>query len=303
MDRALQFLRRTLFDRTYAPSNSKSSDEIARQHASYIRQIASFSHAFNPLLQNAVSAPGIILNPAALILSLYQKLLVIALAPVRTDSEMIYDTFLPDFKYIIDTCAALIHARNKTNMPPNPRFSLEVGIVPPLHVTAMKCRDPIVRRKAVDLLFLSPRQEGMWDGILTARLGKWVIACEEKDLVAPSLGEREREASAGCSAALYDLSVEGEGLNYPSPPEEVPFVGHDRSANGQIPRSARRNINLNISENLPRSQSPWIVPEENRVQLTVVDFHIPDRYIKVKCQKVLLGDNGEREVREAVIAW
>jgi len=47
----------------------------------------------------------------------------------------------------------------------------------------------------------------------------------------------------------------------------------------------------------------WMVPEKNRVTLIVVDFHIPDRYIKVKCQKVVPGPDGKKEERETVIAW
>ena len=47
----------------------------------------------------------------------------------------------------------------------------------------------------------------------------------------------------------------------------------------------------------------WVVPEENRVRLMVVDFHIPERYIKVKCHKALLRADGTREERETVIAW
>jgi hypothetical protein len=47
----------------------------------------------------------------------------------------------------------------------------------------------------------------------------------------------------------------------------------------------------------------WVVPEKNRFQLTAVDFHTRDRYIKVKCQKVVRGENGTREERETVIAW
>jgi hypothetical protein len=44
------------------------------------------------------------------------------------------------------------------------------------------------------------------------------------------------------------------------------------------------------------------VPEENRVRLTVVEFHIPERYIKVKCQRALVGLELKEE-REIVIAW
>jgi hypothetical protein len=44
------------------------------------------------------------------------------------------------------------------------------------------------------------------------------------------------------------------------------------------------------------------VPEENRVRLMTVEFHIPERYVKVKCQKALVGPELKEE-RETVIAW
>jgi len=37
--------------------------------------------------------------------------------------------------------------------------------------------------------------------------------------------------------------------------------------------------------------------------LMVVDFHIPERYIMVKCQKALPDADGKKEERETVIAW
>jgi len=80
------------------------------------------------------------------------------------------------------------------------------------------------------MLFSSPRQEGMWDGVLTARVGTWIMGCEEE-------------------------GVEG-----------------------------------------------W-VEEEKRVRLTVVDFHISERFIIVKCERSMAGADGKKETRETTVAW
>ncbi len=47
---------------------------------------------------------------------------------------------------------------------------------------AHKCRHPVIRRKAVALLYSSPRQEGVWDSILTARVAERLIGIEEAGL-------------------------------------------------------------------------------------------------------------------------
>ena len=336
-DRALQFYRRTLFNKVYAPGNSETSPQIARQHASFIKQIEAFSTAFEPVLANARDPDGTITNPAAFIISLYQKITLITLAAVRTDSEMVYDLYNLDFKYIIQTCRALMLPQNATQSITTPRYTHDVGVVPPLHVTATKCRDPVIRREAIDLLFASPRQEGMWDGVLTARIGTWMIASEEDGLPPPPVESRE---SSNCHSPKGDWAREGR-FSYPTPPQvvdemEMPDMegwmngGSISGSVNEVVAGGRllkfmtnkdwgRMINTDGMElgkrvvqrrkssakgrKKPVQERGWFVPEENRVQLTDVDFHIPDRYIKVKCQKTLLREDGTREERETVIAW
>ena len=294
--------------------------------------------AFQPILNNAVSRDGLtIVNPAAVLLSLYHKITVITLAAIPSESEMVYDVFLPDFKYIVHMCALLIASHNSTQKPPNHRFTFEVGIVPPLHVTATKCRDPVVRREAVDLLFASPRQEGMWDGVLSARIGKWMCSCEEDGLELPSLNS-SRQSSVSQSSSPGGNRGSGGRFSYPSPPPLVEDVnstggwedgkrisdvvneaiGKGLALNeidgspfiitaGSTPRSGRssggRKKSLGKGKGREVMRTSWVVPEENRVRLMVVDFHIPERYIKVKCQKALPGADRMREERETVIAW
>ncbi|KUJ10192.1 uncharacterized protein LY89DRAFT_596894 [Mollisia scopiformis] len=61
-------------------------------------------------------------------------------------------------------------------------FALDLGIVPPLFVVATKCRDRKLRRDAIRLLLSSPRREGMWDSILSGRVGQWIMDIEEQGL-------------------------------------------------------------------------------------------------------------------------
>jgi Fungal specific transcription factor domain len=327
MDRVLQFYRRTTFNRAYAPASADTPASIAQQHAMYRQQLEAFEAAFQPLLDCAIHPDGTVTHAATLVLSLYQKCVSIMLATVPQNSEMIYDYFLPEFKYITRTCACLIAAQDSTQLPRNTRFSFEIGIIPPLHLTATKCRDPVVRREAIDLMFASPRQEGMWDGVLSARIGRWIVSCEEEGLTEPTLPP-DRGKWAG--------SLQH---SYPSPPDIIDeIVGGGRinakrnsdvgnedlgrgadearpSHLGGLGEKLQNNVGTSAHlEERPKMKEAeatwreweakeWTVPEENRVQLVVVDFHIPDRYIKVKCQRAIESRDGRREERETVIAW
>jgi hypothetical protein len=305
MDRVLQFYRRTTFNRAYAPTSADSTESINQQHSMYRNDLDAFEAAFQPLLDSAIRPDGTITNATALVLSLYQKLVSIMLATVLNTSEMVYDDFLPEFQYITRTCARIIACQDSTQLPRNSRFSLDIGIIPPLHVTATKCRDPVVRREAIDIMFNSPRQEGMWDGVLSARIGDWIVRCEEEGLTPPPQDEGNLAARAG------DFQ-----RSYPSPPHMVDEIIGGKWGSGKRGSNAGSELGKTVGTSadgkklngvaVKGKETPtnaWKVPEKNRVQLMVVDFHIPDRYIKVKCQRALESKDGRREERETVIAW
>ncbi|KAH8591609.1 hypothetical protein B0O99DRAFT_519239 [Bisporella sp. PMI_857] len=285
MDRCLQFYRRTLFNRHYAPAAADPDDVIREQYALYKHQLNEFADAYKPLLQCAISPTGEVIHPAALIQDMYHKSTVITLSAVLNTSEMVYDAYLADFRSIVAAASRLISAASNPsarNINQPPRYAFEAGIIPPLHVVATKCRHPYVRREAVSLLFASPRQEGMWDGVLTARIGEWITRCEEDGLTVPPLSSN---TSRGSSPDRADL-------NYPSPLSDDEGLD-DHQNNASHFGNGRHHNEL----------QSWTVPEEKRVQLTITEFHIPERHIKVKCQKALVGRDGKRDLRETVIAW
>ena len=333
MDRALQFFRRVSYNRAYVPSSSDPPEQIAEELANYLDQLDAFATAFQPILDSAIGEGGSIVNPTALLVSVHHKVTVVTLSSLADNSEMVYDAYLVDFKYVVQTCAMLIAGRDRTQCPRKTRYTFEVGVIPPLHVVTTKCRDPAVRREAVNLLFASPRQEGMWDGVLTARIGKWIINCEEDGLEVPS-PDSSRHSSASLASTARGKSSAGR-VSDRNPPhvedrrnnggfedgKSISYVVNEaigmmlqdevehRNLDSRARSSPRATKGGNRKKRVVRSKPKkvvrqgWFVPEENRVRLKLVDFHIFDRYIKLLCQKALPGADGKAEERETVIAW
>ena len=95
-----------------------------------------------------------------------------------------WDWFTEDFEHILDLATLILKSPNGDKFTKNqgPNFTLDMSIIAPLFVVASKCRHPVIRRKAVALLYAAPRQEGIWDSVLTARVAERLIGIEEAGL-------------------------------------------------------------------------------------------------------------------------
>ncbi|CAG8212087.1 unnamed protein product [Penicillium nalgiovense] len=63
-------------------------------------------------------------------------------------------------------------------------FTIEMGYIPPVYYTALKCRVPRIRRQAVRALRAAPHREGVWNGSILADVLEEVIRVEEGDFYA-----------------------------------------------------------------------------------------------------------------------
>ena len=99
-----------------------------------------------------------------------------------SNDQTCWDELLPKFTELVDLVSIIVDDLQGSSSPKKPTFCLDMNIVPPLFVVAHKCRDPIIRRKAIALLYSVPRQEGCWDSILTARVAEEIVAIEEAGL-------------------------------------------------------------------------------------------------------------------------
>ena len=85
---------------------------------------------------------------------------------------------------IVDLASSIVKAHNdkSDDRSQKPIFSMDQNIVFPLFNIAWRCRDPIIRRRAIALLYSSPRQEGLWHSIITARVAEKIMMMEEAGL-------------------------------------------------------------------------------------------------------------------------
>jgi hypothetical protein len=129
--------------------------------------------------------------------------------------ESAWDSQLPSFKEILTLCTEVItNSGERTRKGPyslvglpraSPKrpvwrdaFTFEMGVIPPLYFTAIKCRDPKVRHEAITLLGLArPRKEGLWDARNLMSIAKRVIEIEGEGMIEPGLpveGKRVHDA-------------------------------------------------------------------------------------------------------------
>lgn len=110
---------------------------------------------------------------------LYHVTLGLLLAAGVAGPETRFDGCLPLFERIV----ALADEIARNTRSPLPFFmSLEPGVAVPLFVVAVRCRHPVVRRRALNLLSTLNRQEGIWNCALTGRVAEQCVLWEEEGL-------------------------------------------------------------------------------------------------------------------------
>ena len=115
-----------------------------------------------------------------------------------------WDEVIPMFDNLVTLAAAVIDSQKAADekLLQKPIFQLDQSIIGPLFSVGHKCRDPIIRRKAISLLYSAPRQEGVWNSILTARACERIMNLEEE-----GLGEVKCAADIPDSRRISDVEV------------------------------------------------------------------------------------------------
>ena len=75
---------------------------------------------------------------------------------------IIFDQFDTEFDEVVTLAANVLRSR-KEHQPNVFEFSLDIGIIHPLYCTAIRCREPWIRRRAMTLLRSITFQEGVWN--------------------------------------------------------------------------------------------------------------------------------------------
>jgi len=112
------------------------------------------------------------------VLLVNHKVSTIEAATCTQPDASIFDRFDTKFDEIVTLAATVIWAHSTTNSQVL-KFSLDVGIIHPLYWTAIKCREPWIRQRAMSLLRSITFQEGVWDAAVQASIAEVAIAREQ----------------------------------------------------------------------------------------------------------------------------
>ncbi|OMP83117.1 hypothetical protein BK809_0004498 [Diplodia seriata] len=99
-------------------------------------------------------------------------------ALLTSNTECAWDPHFAEFANIVSVAEDLVQQRQHRRSDET-SFSFEAELVSPLYLTALKCRHPRLRRRAVALLERLRRREGVIDSRRAARVARAIIRIEE----------------------------------------------------------------------------------------------------------------------------
>ena len=105
---------------------------------------------------------------------------------LRLDDESIFDSYTEQFIFIVNQSANMWVTRSlgsRLALPGNQidmsRSLIDLGWIPPLYYTALKCRVHRVRLQAIRLLESTSHREGVWDSKIAACVARKIMELEE----------------------------------------------------------------------------------------------------------------------------
>lgn len=182
-DQALRFARRS------HPAKN-SSDNVPREAMRQLEveqnyllsQLAKLSVAFS-LFRASRSKNHT--QHSLLVLEMYLHAQHIWISTALSSSEVVYDDYLSSFAAIVPLASAYLDQGPLSSQYHEPQAgnstTFETHVIPPLYYVAVKCRHPLLRRSALDLLRRAPtRRENLWQASVTGAIAGHIIEVEER---------------------------------------------------------------------------------------------------------------------------
>ena len=117
-------------------------------------------------------------NAIVLLLKLYQNIAAIVIEAGLYGEETRWDRFMNAFRAAVDGCDQIV--RPVSGIPCSTDFQMEQGPLMPLFLCASRCRDPVLRRRAIAMMRSTSRVEGCWESRGTAAVAERVMEVEER---------------------------------------------------------------------------------------------------------------------------
>ncbi|GAB1319234.1 Transcriptional regulatory protein moc3 [Madurella fahalii] len=176
------------------PSTAGRLEEVVARHGELCQALESSQQALEAL-EASLEPKDQRSQRGVAVLRLHQVLLVVRLRIDflrREERESAFDELETYLEEMLRYCeflfeqeqnerrAAQQQQQQQQGRPPHPSCVSGLGYVSPLYMIAARCRNPALRRRAVELLSGCARREGIWDGAVAAVVASQAQALEEK---------------------------------------------------------------------------------------------------------------------------
>lgn len=115
------------------------------------------------------------------LLELYYHTSCIIAETYHAPSEAIFDKYTRRFQTIVALASAVTETWDTQPHEHSLLFSFDLGITPPMFFVASRCRHPLIRRRAVELMLVSPGSSyhGAWQDRYSGHCARRIIELEE----------------------------------------------------------------------------------------------------------------------------
>ena len=171
--------------------SSCSSAEGFRDQDRHSQELRRWHDAFSPLLQRARTTEGRNYFHAATCVYMHYLTIYIGVVTQLASDELIYDPLVSIFVEILACAKILYQCDQKSN------YTTAFRAVASLDFVAKKCRDPKIRREAIQLLLAKPRRESLFDSIIAAKVCLWIMNIEEEGMIGQYVTDEMRVREIG----------------------------------------------------------------------------------------------------------
>ena len=179
------------------------SDSTEVEHERHMRNLRQWSEKLHALITSKEKeSPLTIAEKRAIaLLELHRQNIAINTFSFLPENHhegrnvMMWDDFTDQFEKMLQYAATALRLDdNDSSGEPTPQFHMEFGVSIAMASMAKKCRDPLIRRKALLFMLYEPSQEGMFSTLLTARVIRRVIELEEEGRIVNACQDIPMEA-------------------------------------------------------------------------------------------------------------
>ncbi|GFF40668.1 NAD(P)H-dependent FMN reductase C4B3.06c [Aspergillus udagawae] len=176
INRAISFVETVGTDR----KTRGSPWQVCRQQA-LLQDFAAWLSAFDSLMKRSGRRLKKTDPRGPLVLRIHHRTNQVIVAVALSRDELIFDQLDDDFRAIVAYAEELIELNASLDRDSLLTvFSMETGLISSLCYTASKCRNPVLRRKAISLLYRCPQKEGLWSMQQYAILARIIVQIDEE---------------------------------------------------------------------------------------------------------------------------